>query len=100
MLVHCPSTAALKAIVVTGILQSGEDQTGVYGADSNLAGKAFEARIMYDTSLGHAQEYFYSVFDDGAGLGPASLSLRSGGAFNHATSPTLFSSFRIRVVFA
>ncbi len=50
------ASAAPAAVLVatwTGIVASGHDDTGVFGAIGNLAGDAYVVRFTYDTSIGY-----------------------------------------------
>jgi hypothetical protein len=48
-----PALAIIKVATITGVITSGSDQIGLFGAaNANLAGKAYTVSLTYDTSAG------------------------------------------------
>jgi PEP-CTERM motif len=61
LLAAAPATAAVKVATYTGIVKSGVDSFGLFGAPgADLTGQAYTSRITYDPTRGADPRYYLS----------------------------------------
>ena len=77
-----PASAAIVTVTYNGIVASGEDPVGFFHAGDHLAGAAYKAVYVFDTSLGET-------------LNSPGWSYALGGTFFGSPSPALSSTFTI-----